>query len=85
MIYSSLKRDEFLRQPAQTEIASKQGPVLIADRGRPSHVLLTFDDYRKLALGRFTQADILALPPGAADIELELPERGERPRSADLS
>lgn len=84
MIYSSLKRDEFLRQPAKAELASTRGPVFIDDRGRPSHVLLTFDDYRKLALGRFTLAELLSLPPEAAGIELELPERSEQPRPAEL-
>jgi hypothetical protein len=62
--------------------------VFITDRGRPAHVLLTIDDYRKLAGNSYaeqTLADLLALP-GAEDIEFEASRlSGELTRDVDLS
>ncbi len=64
--------------------AAKKGPVIITDRGRPAHVLLTFEEYRRMTGGGRKIADLLAMP-GVEDAELEIPVRAELPRSADLS
>lgn len=53
--------------------AAEAGPVIITDRGRPAHVILTYDDWRKLSAGRRTLAEALA-QPNSADIEFE-PDR----------
>lgn len=42
--------------------AAEAGPVIITDRGRPTHVLLTFDEYRRILGGRARIADLLAMP-----------------------
>ena len=55
--------------------ATKQGPVFITDRGHTAHVLLSYEDYEKLA-GGLSLLDAIAktgdagLPP--------IPERGLR-------
>jgi prevent-host-death family protein len=41
--------------------AAAEGPVIITDRGRPSHVLLTIDDYRRLTGRRVDLVDWLAM------------------------
>jgi prevent-host-death family protein len=64
--------------------AAKNGPVIITDRGRPAHVLLTFEEYRRITGGGRKIADLLAMP-GVEDAELEIPGRDELPRPADLS
>lgn len=46
----------------------------MTDRGRPSHVLLTFDDYSRLALGGLSVIELLGMPAGVEDGELELPD-----------
>jgi PHD/YefM family antitoxin component YafN of YafNO toxin-antitoxin module len=46
--------------------------VFITDRGKPAHVLLTFDDYQRLTKQRRNIADALAMP-GIAEIEFEPP------------
>jgi hypothetical protein len=57
--------------------------VIITDRGRPAHVLLTFDEYRRITGGRSRIADLLAMP-GIEDVEIDIPRaRGLAP-SADL-
>ncbi|CRI63492.1 Prevent-host-death family protein [Thiocapsa sp. KS1] len=64
--------------------AAKNGPVIITDRGRPAHVLLTFEEYRRMTGGGRKIADLLALP-GVEDAELAITGRDELPRPADLS
>lgn len=63
---------EFNQDTGGAKRAAETGPVYITDRGRPSHVLLTFDDYRRLAAGRPRITDLLAEPPGIGDIEFEI-------------
>ncbi len=39
---------EFNQDAGGAKRAAERGPVIITDRGRPAHVLLSFDDYQKL-------------------------------------
>ena len=64
--------------------ATQNGPVFITDRGRPAHVLLSFEDYQRLTRQRRNIADALAMP-GVADIEFEPPRVTLGARPADLS
>ncbi|MGM0561174.1 MAG: type II toxin-antitoxin system Phd/YefM family antitoxin [Pseudomonadota bacterium] len=63
--------------------AAKQGPVFITDRGKPAHVLMSYEEYQKLTGKRRNIADALAMP-GISDIEIEFPRSRELPRAADL-
>ncbi|MDR2013451.1 MAG: type II toxin-antitoxin system Phd/YefM family antitoxin [Rhodanobacter sp.] len=63
--------------------AANDGPVIITDRGKPSHVLLSFGEYKRLTGTTRTLGDMLAAP-SADDIELPLPARVERARLVDL-
>ena len=58
--------------------------MFITDRGKPAHVLLSFDDYQKLTKQRRNIADALAMP-GVADIEFEPPRVTIQIRPADFS
>jgi prevent-host-death family protein len=42
--------------------AARQGPVFITDCGRPTHVLLTIEHYRRLTGGKMSLAQALAQP-----------------------
>jgi hypothetical protein len=57
--------------------------VIITDRGRPSHVLLSIEDYRALTGGGAKIAALLALP-GGEDIAFDPPKAVIAPRAADL-
>ena len=46
------------------------GPVFITDRGKPAHVLLSIEDYRRLTGKRRTLGEALAMP-GVADIDFD--------------
>jgi prevent-host-death family protein len=64
---------------------AQSGPVLITERGRPSNVLLSYDEYRRLT-GKITNiVDRLAMP-GQEEVEFEPPQRQKAaPREIDLS
>ena len=52
--------------------AANSGPVFITDRGKPAHVLLSIEDYRRLAGQGRSLAEALSMP-GLADIDFEPP------------
>lgn len=84
MPITTLTSREFNQNASDAKKAANSGPVFITDRGRPAHVLLNIDDYRRLAGGRQKIADLLAMP-GIAGAELEIPVNRELARPADLS
>lgn len=61
--------------------AAADGPVVITDRGRPTHVLLTHDDYLRLT-ATVPFIALLGEPAGVADVPLETPRSAEPPRPA---
>lgn len=84
MRITTLSSREFNRDASKAKQAAESGPVIITDRGRPAHVLLTFADYKRLAAQRTRIADLLAMP-GAEDIDLPLVQGNDKARAADLS
>lgn len=72
MTITTLSSREFNQRASEAKRAANNGPVFITDRGRPAHVLMTFEDYQKLTKQRRNIADALAMP-GIADIEFEPP------------
>jgi prevent-host-death family protein len=45
---TTISSREFNRDAGGAKKAAEKGPVVITDRGRPAHVLLSFGDYQKL-------------------------------------
>ena len=84
MAITTLSSRQFNQDPSKAKKTAKAGPVFITDRGRPAHVLLTFDEYKKITGGRTKIADLLAMP-GIEDIELEIPQLRDLAQPADLS
>jgi prevent-host-death family protein len=84
MTLTTLSSREFNQDASKAKKAAKSGPVVITDRGRPAHVLLSFEDYKRLTGGRTRIADLLSLP-GVEDIEFELPKATDRAQGADLA
>ncbi len=73
---------QFNQDASAAKKAAERGPVFITDRGRPGHVLLTFDAYEEL-LGVHV-VDRLAEPAGVEDIELIVPASDEPARPASF-
>jgi prevent-host-death family protein len=75
----------FNQNTSAAKKAAKDGPVFITDRGKPAHVLLSIEEYRKLVGGRRNIVEMLGMP-GSADIEFDPPRlRGPLWRPADFS
>lgn len=70
MTITTLSSRELNQDVTRAKKAAKSGPVFITDRGKPSHVLLSIEEYQRLTNQRRNIADSLAMP-GVADIEFE--------------
>jgi prevent-host-death family protein len=57
---------DFNQDAGRAKRAAVNGPVFITDRGKPAHVLLSIEDYRKLAGIRGNAAELLACRETAA-------------------
>ena len=77
MAITTLSSREFNQDTSRAKKAAKKGPVFITDRGRPAHVLLSIEEYRKLSGKRKNILDTLAMPE-AAEIDFEPPRLGGR-------
>jgi prevent-host-death family protein len=85
MTVTTLTSREFNQDTSGAKKAARRGPVFITDRGRPAHVLLTIEDYRRLAGDKMSLAEAIA-QVGAADFEFEPPRTGKgifRPAKLD--
>lgn len=69
---TQLSSREFNQDTSGAKKAAENGPVYITDRGRPAHVLLTFDAYAEL-VGPQRSLDLLAEPAGVEDVEFVAP------------
>ncbi|MGH9277606.1 MAG: type II toxin-antitoxin system prevent-host-death family antitoxin [Acidimicrobiales bacterium] len=72
---------EFNQDTAGAKKAAENGPVYITDRGRPAHVLLTYEAYEEL-IGAHSVLDTLSRPPGIEHVDFEVPTREETPMPA---
>lgn len=84
MTITTLSSRELNQDVARAKRAADHGPVFITDRGRPAHVLLSFEDYQRLTKQRRSIADALAMAEGA-DIAFDPPRMVIGTRPADLS
>ncbi len=84
MSITTFSSREFNQDTSGAKKATAHGPVFITDRGRPSHVLLTIDDYRRLTGEAGNLAESLSMP---ADDHTDFtpPTLGSLTRPADLS
>lgn len=69
MPITTLSGQEFNRDSSGARRAAQNGPVFITDRGRPAHVLLTVDEYQRLAGSHQDIASLLAMPGPEIDFE----------------
>jgi prevent-host-death family protein len=84
MTITTVTSREFNQDTSGAKKAASNGPVFITDRGKPAHVLLSIDEYRRITGGRRNIADVLAMP-GLADIDFDPPRANIGARPADFS
>ena len=82
---TNLTSREFNQDASGAKKAANKGPVIITDRGKPAHVLLSIEEYQRLTGNIQNIVDLLAMP-NADDIEFGPPKvSGELFKPADLS
>ncbi|HIH2652350.1 prevent-host-death protein [Burkholderia cenocepacia] len=83
MTITTLSSRELNQDVTKAKKATKDGLVFITDRGRPAHVLLSFEEYQRLTRQRRNIADALAMP-GVEDIEFDPPRANVKIKEVDF-
>ena len=83
MTITTLSSRELNQDVTRAKKAAKDGPVFITDRGKPAHVLLSIEEYQRLAGRKRNLVDVLSMP-GLADIDIEFAPSRAFPRAADF-
>ncbi|MDR1213033.1 MAG: type II toxin-antitoxin system Phd/YefM family antitoxin [Propionibacteriaceae bacterium] len=76
---------EFNQHTHRAKQAASAGPVIVLDRGRPAHVLLSFAEYERLRAPRLSAAQVFSGRAELADVDLPLTRSPEPTRAADFS
>ncbi|NKJ02440.1 type II toxin-antitoxin system prevent-host-death family antitoxin [Novosphingobium sp. SG707] len=84
MTVSFLSSRDFNRDPARAKRAAKQGPVFVTERSKPALVVLSIEEYERLAGQSRSLADML-MPAEDLDFPMEFPNAmpGFRPAEFD--
>ena len=75
---TTLTSRQFNQDAGGAKKAAGRGPVFITDRGRPAHVLLTIEDYRRLLGTRVSLLQALEQSGTEADFRFD-------PKSVEFS
>lgn len=67
---TTISSREFNQDVSRVKRSAANGPVFITDRGHPSHVLLTIEDYQKITGKKESIVELLAMPE-TDDIDFE--------------
>ncbi|QOG05671.1 type II toxin-antitoxin system Phd/YefM family antitoxin [Aureimonas sp. OT7] len=84
MPVTTLSSRELNHDVSSAKKAAQSGPVVITDRGKPSHVLMTYDEFKRLTGKRRSLVEALAMP-GLSDIDFDPPRVEIIQRRVDLT
>ncbi len=79
---TTLTSREFNQHASEAKKAASRGPVIITDRGRPAHVLLNIEEYRRLIGQTESLVDLIAME---TDVSWEPPALRDKAQAADFS
>ena len=84
MPITTLTSRELNQDVGRAKKAAAAGPVFITDRGRPAHVLMTIEEYRRLTGEGRSLVEALSMP-GLSAIDLDPPRAvlGVKPAELD--
>lgn len=74
---------EFNQHTGDAKKASLNGPVIVTDRGKPTHVLVSWEEWNRRQGQEQKATDFLAAPD-SLEIELPLERDKSLPRDIDL-
>lgn len=72
MAVTTVSSREFNQDSGRAKRAARKGPVIITDRGKPSHVLLSIEEYKRITSEPGSIADALAMSK-ASEIDFDPP------------
>jgi len=72
MTITTISSRNFNQCVSEAKKSANKGLVFITDRGKTSHVLMNFEDYKRLTKQRRNIAEALSMP-GVEDIEFNPP------------
>lgn len=75
MTVTTLTSREFNQDTGRAKKAASKGPVIITDRGRPAHVLLSIEEYRRLTGKGMSLLEALT-PAEPHDFDFDPPKLG---------
>ncbi len=84
MSVHTMSSRKFNQDISAAKKAALDGPVIVTDRGRPAHVLLSIEDYQRLTGAGPSIVQLLSTP-GIAGIDFEPPKAGGFSQPADLA
>ena len=85
LVPTTLSSREFNQDVGRAKKAALRGPVFITDRGRPAHVLLSFEAYQRLSATGASLVELLAMPDTTPEIEFEAPRANNLWQTLDLT
>ena len=81
---TKLRRRELNHDVGREKKDDEAGPVVITDRGRPSHVLMTYREFERLTGKRHNLVEALSMP-GLSNIDFDPSRSAIATREVDLS
>ena len=82
-MHKTITSRELNQDTSGAKKAARFGPVFITDRGKPAHVLMSIQEYRRLVGQQLTLGEALAQYEGD-DVDFEPPRVHGLYRAADL-
>jgi PHD/YefM family antitoxin component YafN of YafNO toxin-antitoxin module len=83
MVINTISSRKFNLCVSDAKKLSQTGPLLITEDGRPSHVLLMYENYQRLSRVKENVVELLTFP-GAENIDLPIPTMKDFPVSANF-
>ena len=84
MAITTLSSRELRQDTCNAKKTTRQGPVIITNRGEASHVMLSIEDFQKISVTNTSIVELLVMPE-AAEIEFEIKRTGITQRREVLS
>ncbi|ATI80587.1 type II toxin-antitoxin system Phd/YefM family antitoxin [Sphingobium yanoikuyae] len=86
MATTTFSARDFNQDVGRAKKATVHGPVIITDRGKPAHVLMSIDEYRRLRGGKKTSLLEALRPshPSLMDDDFVFPKLGEITHPVEL-
>ncbi len=84
MPITTVSAREFNQDTGRAKNATRNGPVIITDRGKPAHVLMSYEEYKEISGKKQSIVDLISMP-AEADLDIEFPRLQGLVRPIDLA